>query len=274
MLPVARAFNLPLLVTLHGYDVDLGRGGGGSLPDRVHWRAGRKELFRRTTRFLAVSQSLRERAIAAGFPADTTLAHYLGTRTDAVSPPLPLEARDGIVFVGRLAASKGAADLIEAVRLLADRGLSIPLRIVGGGPQREALDALAAARGVPVAFLGPLPREQAAAEMARARVFGLPARHEGFGLVFAEAQLRGTPVVAYADGGATEAVADGVTGLLGAVDDIPGLADRIGRLATDDTLWRRMSMAARAHVEVNFDVRRQAERLERLYDEVIGGWTY
>jgi len=110
--------------------------------------------------------------------------------------------------------------------------------------------------------------------MGRAAVFSVPSvvaatgDAEGFGLVFAEAQAMGTPVVSFATGGIPEAVAHGRTGLLAAERDADGLADAIVTTLTDDGAWQRMSEAGQARVRAEFDLRRQTQALEQIYRTV------
>jgi glycosyltransferase involved in cell wall biosynthesis len=80
--------------------------------------------------------------------------------------------------------------------------LGLPLRVVGDGPEMERLKRLA---GPTVAFLGRLPDAAVAEEMAKARAL-LFCGEEDFGITPVEAQAAGTPVIAYARGGALETV--------------------------------------------------------------------
>jgi glycosyltransferase involved in cell wall biosynthesis len=82
---------------------------------------------------------------------------------------------------------------------------------------------------------------------------------EPFGLVAAEAQATGTPVVGYRRGGLTEIIVDGVTGFLVAADDVPGAA---GALRAARRLSRR---SCRRHAETDLDLEPVLLQHERLY---------
>jgi phosphatidyl-myo-inositol dimannoside synthase len=129
--------------------------------------------------------------------------------------------------------------------------------IVGDGPLRPALEALAAELGVgdAVRFLGARPRAERDAWLDRAHAFVMPSRvppggvgGEGFGIVYLEAGAHGLPVIAGDRGGATDAVEDGKTGLLVDATDPAAVAGAAIRMLTDGELARRLGEggAARA----------------------------
>lgn len=123
------------------------------------------------------------------------------------SPPKSLNApRTFYLSLGRLVPYKRVDLLIEAFRKMPDR----ILHVIGEGPERARLE-----RGLPanVRLLGRVSEAElsSALESARALVF---AAEEDFGIALVEAQAAGTPVIAYAKGGACETVVHGVTGVL------------------------------------------------------------
>ncbi|MDW4662823.1 glycosyltransferase, partial [Escherichia coli] len=100
--------------------------------------------------------------------------------------PDPAEPRAGLLYVGRLSREKGLSVLLDAVA-----GTGIPLRIVGEGPERVALEARAAGQ---VTFLGALSRVDVLREMAEAEALVVPSLwYEGFPMVVVEAFAQGTP---------------------------------------------------------------------------------
>jgi len=148
------------------------------------------------------------------------------------------------------------------------RGIDARLVIIGDGPLRSQLEAMAPR----AEFLGAQPGDAVKRWMNRARVFCVPTVRaangdmDGCPIVFFEAQAMGLPVVAFASGGTPEAVADGETGLLAKERDTVGLAERLARLLDSDQEWGRLSARARARVESDFDIVKQCEKLETIYD--------
>ena len=149
------------------------------------------------------------------------------------------------------------------------------LIIIGDGPLRPSLEALAKDKLRRYRFLGRQSPEQIRDWLRRARLFSVPSVEagsgdsEGFGIVFIEAQSMGVPVVSFRHGGIPEAVAHGVTGLLSDERDWRGLAANLAALCQDEARWQQMSTAARVRVVEKFDLVRQTQTLERLYEETI-----
>jgi glycosyltransferase involved in cell wall biosynthesis len=101
-------------------------------------------------------------------------------------------------------------------------------------------------------------------------LFLLPSQTESFGLAALEAMACGVPVVASDVGGVAEVVADGETGLLAALGDIPSMAGHARLLLTDEKLRRRMAHAARHAAETRFRLDPAVDRYEATYRRVLG----
>lgn len=271
ILPVARRHGLPLVVTVHGFDVTDRRMREGRRGARYVRRTRR--VFRYASRIIAVSDFIAARAVE-GFGADPRRIRVLSIGVPVgAGPPVRHPTRD-VLFVGRLVEKKGAADLLAALSVLAGRGQRPTAAIIGDGPLREQLEADARARGLSVDFLGAVSPQVVADEMAASRILVAPSHTapsgdaEGFGMVFLEAALAGTPAIAYRHGGVPEAVDDGVTGLLVDERDIEGLATAIGGLLADPVRCNALGAAAAARVRTDFDVDVCTDRLTSEYDDV------
>jgi phosphatidylinositol alpha-1,6-mannosyltransferase len=173
------------------------------------------------------------------------------------------------VSVSRLVPRKGMDVLIEAAARLAPQHPGLAVLIGGTGRDRSRLERLVARSGAPVRLLGrvddhELPGLYGAGDLfvmaCRNRWFGL--EQEGFGIVFLEAAACGVPQVAGRSGGAHEAVADGVSGLV--VDD-PGspvaLAGAVGALLADPQRREAMGAAGRERAVAEFSYEVLASRL-------------
>jgi D-inositol-3-phosphate glycosyltransferase len=188
---------------------------------------------------------------------------------------LPVDAHV-VLFAGRLQPLKGPDVLLGAVAgLLAHRPelrsrLVVP---VVGGPSGsglehpEALADLAFRLGIDdvVRFVPPVPPAELAVWDAAASVVAVPSYNESFGLVAAEAQATGTPVVAAAVGGLTTVVVDGETGLLLDTHDPDAWAHALGRVLLDDGLRARLAEGARARSGA-FSWEDTAERTLAVYE--------
>ncbi len=183
---------------------------------------------------------------------------------------LGLPARGPFVAsVSRLVPRKGMDVLIEAANRLAPSYPDLIVAIAGDGRERPRLERAAARSSLDIRVLGRVSDEDRGALLGAADVFVMACRNrwlgleqEGFGLVFLEAAAAGVPQVAGASGGATEAVVDGVTGLVVDNPDDPGaVAEALRALLADPTRRRRMGKAARARVLESFDTGVLASRL-------------
>ncbi|HEX8916672.1 MAG TPA: glycosyltransferase [Humisphaera sp.] len=278
--PLARRLGVPLVTTLHGFDVTRSTGSmirsmRPALVNAVLWR---RSVKRATARFLCVSDFIRRAAVARGFPPDKLVVHYIGIDTAALAPP-PAASRDPalVVHVARLVEKKGTRVLLQAfARLAGPRGRAARLVVVGDGPLRPALERAAADLGVAhrVSFLGSRPNAEVHDLFRRATLVAVPSvpsatgDAEGLPIVILEAQALGAPVVASDSGGIAEAVRDGRTGFLTRPHDADALSDRISAILESPDLADRLSRGARANVEREFDVRRQCQKLEGIYDDV------
>ncbi len=183
-----------------------------------------------------------------------------------------------VVCVSRLVPRKGQDVLIRAIPRILRRVPDAALLIVGGGPDRPRLEALAAeAPPASVSFAGEVPDADLPAHYAAADVFAMPCRSrlgglevEGFGIVFLEAAAAGKPVVAGESGGAAEAVQDGETGLVVDGRHEGAVAEAVASLLADPGRAAAMGKAGRARVERSFTWPRLTETLARWLREAAG----
>jgi glycosyltransferase involved in cell wall biosynthesis len=257
-LPSARG-GRPLVLTLHGSDVRLAAGvaPARALFARVAARAGA---------VTAVSRWLCERAsgMAPGLRCEVA---PMPVAAEHFAPPAPGRAREGVLFVGRLTAQKGVDRLLQA----AARQLpGVALTIVGDGPEEGALRSLATSLGVAdrVRWLGARPQDELGALYGASRVLAVPSREEGLGLVAVEAQLCGTPVVAFASGGLSDVVHDAADGLLVPEGDEVAFGAALSRLVHDDDLASRLGAGARAGALASFSPAAVAARYAAVYERV------
>jgi colanic acid/amylovoran biosynthesis glycosyltransferase len=185
------------------------------------------------------------------------------------------EGRDArrILAVGRLDSIKGFAHLVEACAILSKRGIAYQCDIVGSGPLAAMLEGLVATHGLAqsVHFLGARKQEEVRALMRGAALFAMPSvvtgrgDRDGIPVVLMEAMASGTPVVSTQVSGIPELVEDGVTGLLAPPGDAAALADCLERMLADPGLRRRLAIAGRGRVELEFDAGIEARK---LYDAI------
>jgi glycosyltransferase involved in cell wall biosynthesis len=205
---------------------------------------------------VSVSQANAWRKIVA---VDAILPPYVPTRRIPFSP----HAGSGAVFAGRLSPEKGAAEAIAIARMARVR-IDVFGDRYDAEYARNRIDSMGANPGV-VVHPG-VPQDALWVAMAHAAAVLCPARwEEPFGMVAAEAQACGTPVVAFRRGALDEVIVDGVTGFLVAPDDLRAAAHALG---SAPALSR---MACREHATTHLDIERSIDAHERLYGRLAAG---
>ncbi len=274
-LPVAKTLKAPLIVTLHGADITvtdsmLKRTLGG----RVYLRR-KVELWRRTSVFICVSEFIKRKALEAGFPEHKLRVHYIGIDRSRFLPSTKERNPESIVFVGRLTEKKGCRYLLQAMALVQRERPSAELTIIGAGHLRSSLEAQARELQVRCTFLGEQPADAVRAALDSARVFCVPSvtaqdgDSEGLGMVFAESQAMGVPVVSFRHGGIPEVVRDGETGLLAPEANYVQLAENLLTYLKDERFWRESSERGKNWIQQRFDIATQTAELEGIYDQVV-----
>lgn len=270
-LPIARALNIPLVVTMHGGDATKDKHYRRGLFPTVYQRRF-ADLLRETALFVCVSAYIRDVLLKRGFPPEKLIVNHCGVETSAEAPPRT--DGDYILFVGRFVEKKGVACLLDAVRRLEGAGTPTRLVLIGDGPLGPKLKKRAEGlRGVE--FTGWLPQADVRRWMLGARAVCVPSVEaaggdsEGLPTVVLEAMALGTPVIASRHAGIPEAINDGEDGLLVAPGDSEALAAALAAIGRDPAAALAMGPAARRKVLEHFDARVQSHRLEDMLLSVI-----
>lgn len=217
--------------------------------------------------FIALTGFQRDVMVAAGLPAGKVFVkpNFYPGRPEVRA----FATRVGAVFVGRLSEEKGVRHLLEAWRAWGPD--APPLRVVGDGPLRPALEAQARAAGhAAVTFLGQVPPAQAEAEIAAARLLILPSVClEGFPLVLREAFAFGTPAAVSGLGALPDLVEHGGAGV------VFRPADPASLLSTVKAAWRepggleRRSAGARRAFEEKYAEAENLHLLLEIYQQAV-----
>lgn len=178
-----------------------------------------------------------------------------------------------LLAVGRFDEIKGFRYLVEACKLLSERGLKFECRLIGDGPLREPLQRQieAAGLGSCVRMLGARPQEEVRRELYRASVFVLPSvvkangDRDGIPVALMEAMACGAPVVSTRVSGIPELVEDGVGGVLVPPADAQRLAQALEQLLTRPALGPVLARQARRKIESEFDVAKEARKLYEAF---------
>jgi teichuronic acid biosynthesis glycosyltransferase TuaC len=240
--------DVPLVVSAHGGDV-------------------LSVLHRGPRARAAVESALHHARIVLANSADTARrCQELGARDTRVvhlgadlPRPGDLDGRGegppSLVTVGHLVARKRHADVVRALWTLRDRHPELRYVVVGDGPERARLHALARELGVAdrVELRGQLAPARALAEAWRASAFVLPSVDEAFGVAYIEAMAGGVPAIGCRGEGGPEEIAAAGGGIrLVPPGDVEALAGELDRIITEPDWARELGAAARATVEAAF----------------------
>ena len=254
----------PYVVTLHGMDVVL----------LERWAAARvlaRRVLRGAAAVTAVSSDLADRAARA----------LRFDRARIAVQPMPIEGArftrtsrggGGVVTVGRLMPRKRLDLLLDALAQLRANGRTLPLTIIGDGPERARLERYVAELrlGDQVRFAGAVPPERVADAIGDADVFAFPALGEGFGLAAAEALVLGVPVMATRDGGGVTDIVPASGGGRLVAPEVGEIARAIEELVSDPSA-RGLAAAAGAALRRRLEPAAVAEHFETIYRDVATG---
>jgi teichuronic acid biosynthesis glycosyltransferase TuaC len=287
--------DVPLVVSVHGGDVLYTAPRSPAGLEAVAHGLGAARLV------LANSRGIAELAAAHG-AGEVRVVHLgadlpgAGTRAAAQSSPLPTAKDDppltgqppfdsvrpdartrrdetpSLVTAGHLVARKRHRDVLRALAVLAPRYPQLRYTIVGDGPERIALEGLAARLGVAarVEMRGALPPAEAIERVRRCTLFVMPSTEEAFGVAYIEAMAAGLPAIGCrGEPGPEEIAAAGDGFVLVPPGDIERLTQRIDELLSDPHRLREAGRRARATVAANFTWERCGEQTLAAYEHAL-----
>jgi len=176
--------------------------------------------------------------------------------------------------VKKMASKYGIANLIEAFAIIKNKYQEdVELILVGGGPEEEDLKLLAQKLNIDnyVNFVGPIPHYKVPEYLNSFDIYVALSTldSESFGVAIIEASACGLPVVVSDAGGLPEVVVDGQTGFIVPRNNPEEAAERLLRLLHNSQQRNEMGNAGRQFVLDNYEWKENANRMERLYEEVI-----
>lgn len=255
-----------LVHTVHGHYITYPPGLASSAKILVRHRAERL-LALAHRKVVTVSDAIQAYVSAEiGIPAARMMTIRNGVK-EAALPPRAGSADNAVTFVtvGRLAAVKNHPMLLRAFAEVLRRHPGCRLQIVGDGPERASLEALARTLGIVqhVQFAG--FQTDVAPRLAQADVFVLSSHYEGISIALLEAMRAGLPVIGTRVGGMAEAVREGETGLLVPGGDVRAMTDAMCRLAASPAERARMGEHGHAYLLREFSLGAVSQKYFSLY---------
>ncbi len=209
---------------------------------------------------------------------DTIMLRH-GIQLGAVSTRTPAHGRPlRLIYGGRMEQLvKRVLDLPRLAAMLDERGIKFELRLVGDGPQSNDVDRLIDQTqremrdsNNRIYRVEPVTPAEMQSHWRWADVSLLPSTHEGLSVAMLEAMAAGcVPVVTRINSGVAEIIDDGINGFTFHVCDLPAMTAQIVRLAQEPDILARISQAARASINSEFDFDAYVQRVNFMFDEIV-----
>lgn len=248
----------------------------GHAVDLFRDRVALEDKVRRADFIVCISRFHRDFYLRHGARPEQLHVVYCGIDTEAFSCRQRRQSsgRPRILSVGRLIEKKGFGLLVEACRLLADRGLDFECIIAGDGPLEATLREQAARLqlGDRVTITGkPLLQEELPDFLAAGDIYAQPCVWakdndvDGTPRTLMEAMACGLPSVSTRLAGIPDIIEHDVSGLLVEPETVVELADSLERLLRDDELAARLARGGRQHILDHFDLESCLDPLAELF---------
>jgi glycosyltransferase involved in cell wall biosynthesis len=176
-----------------------------------------------------------------------------------------------LLCVGRLCNEKGQGVLIQAAKILVERGINFDINFVGDGPDRENLTAFSRDNKLDekITFVGKVNHDQVQILQREADIFVIPSFAEGIPIVLMEAMASGTPCVTTHITGIPELFTHNHDGLLVRPGNAMMLADALEKLIVDVALRERITKAALITVKEKWCLHKSNQRLAPLFQQLL-----
>lgn len=270
-LPLKKALSIPMIVSFYGYDVS-------RLPRRSYWRKHYKRLFDEAELFLAEGGFMAQCLKNLGCKERKIIVHHLGIDLeDWIYKERVEEESIKILQTARFVEKKGIIHAIKAFSKVCIKHKRATFYIIGDGPQRNLIEKTIKECNLAdkVILLGSLPYHLYREWMYKAHIFLHPSctasdgdTEGGAPVCLIEAQACGMPVLSTYHADIPEVVIDNESGFLAKERDVNDLAEKLDYLLSMPSLWKKMGEKGREHVQKNYNIKVQAEKLEEIYEKI------
>lgn len=269
-----KKLNIPMITTFYGMDVSV-------FPKMPYWKKRYIKLFQEGDLFLTEGSNMKKELIKLGCPENKIIVQHLGidlNKFKFTTRELPEDGNVVVLIAGSFREKKGIPYAIQAFAKVKENHQNIQLRILGDGPMRGEIESLMAELNISnsVTLLGYQPHDIFLKEATNAHVFMLSSitaqdgdTEGGAPVAILEAQATGLPVISSYHADIPEVVIDGKSALLAHEKDVEMLAKHLRYLVEHPEVWDSMGRAGREHVEQEYELNVQVERLEAIYDILV-----
>ena len=279
-----KLFGLPLITTFYGYDLSL-------LPNQhPEWKRKYRKLFREGELFLVEGNHMKKCLVKLGCPEGKIIVQHLGIDLEQIKfipRKLDEDKEIKILVSASFREKKGIPYAVEAFGRVKQMHpeLRLKLTIFGdsGGSlveeveKKKILDIIQEYNIKDcVSMFGYQPYPVFLRELYTHHVFLHPSIHTANGdteggapISIIEASASGMPILSTSHCDIPEVVKNGESGYLVPERNVEALVERLGFLINNQVLWEKIALNGRKHIEKNYDVKKQVERLEEIYNKVL-----
>ena len=267
---VNRRYNRPLVVTIHGQDLQT------TLHKNASCKKALAKVFEHADKIVTVSTKLKEIA-----KTEISFPEKIAVISNGVDPE-ELVARENaltasyadykvILSVCHLIRSKGLDINLKAVSKLVKKYPNLKYVVVGAGPEISSLRQLTHDLNLDrhVEFIGQQSHDKVMEYMEIADVFSLPSWNEAFGVVYIEAMMHGKPIVACQGEGIGDVIENNITGLLVKPKDVESLIEAIDSLLENPHKAQEIGERAKKLVLENYTWEKNAQSYIEIYKELL-----
>ncbi|OHB71653.1 MAG: hypothetical protein A2W23_07360 [Planctomycetes bacterium RBG_16_43_13] len=273
---------VPLITTFYGYDLNY-----VPIKNPV-WKERYMKLFSEGDLFLVEGSHMKECLVELGCPREKITVQHLGVDLEKIEfiPRRPKEKENiKILVAGAFREKKGIPYALEAYGKVRQKYKNMELTLIGdsGGQEREEEEKRRISQVIEkyklqesVRLLGFKPHSVFLEEAAKHDIFLSPSVHSSDGdteggapVSIIEASASGMPILSTYHCDIPEVVIDRKSGFLVPERDVDALAEKLEYLVLNNSLWEEMGRAGRKHIEDNYNIIKQREALETIYDSLV-----
>ena len=275
-------FRLPLITSFYGYDLSM-------LPlKNSEWRTRYKRLFREGDCFLVEGSHMKKCLMELGCPEEKIVVQHLGIDLDQIKFRPRTFKENGeihVLIAGGFREKKGIPYAIEAFGRVKREHKNVWLTIIGDSTtvpeeEEEKRKILAVINKYQlnnyIRIMGYQPYPVFLKELNRHHIFLSTSIHASDGdmeggvpVSIIEASASGMPILSTIHCDIPEVVIDGENGYLVPEKDVDALAEKLEFLISRPDIWEQMGQKGRYHIEKEYNVTTQVQKLEKIYDEVV-----
>ena len=275
-------FKLPLITSFYGYDLS------GLPHQKSEWKARYEKLFRQGDYFLVEGLHMKKCLMELRCPEEKVTVQHLGVDLDRIKfvPRKPEENGEiRILIAASFREKKGLPYAVEAFGKVREKHKNLRLTIIGdsrGSPQaeKEKENILAAINKYHlnscVKMMGYQPYTVFLRELGNHHIFLSPSIHAvngdfegGVPVSIIEAAASGMPILSTTHCDIPEVIVDGESGYLVLERNVDALTEKLEFLISNSDMWKQTGQKGREHIEKNYNITTQVQRLEEIYDIVV-----